>query len=100
MFSGLVFASTIGTALDKRNVRREFKEILTAAKLPDVRIHDLRHTCTTLRLAQGVQARIVMEALGHRHIGLTMDTYSHVLPIVSKHAAEKMDSGLTGRKED
>jgi integrase len=42
-------------ALDERNVRRVFHdELLTAAKLPTMRVHDLRHTCATLLLAQGV----------------------------------------------
>jgi hypothetical protein len=45
-----------------------------------MRIHDLRHTCASLLLAQGVHPRVVMETLGHSHISITMDTYSHVMP--------------------
>jgi integrase len=41
----LVFASTIGTFVDERNLRREFAEILKQAELPPMRIHDLRHSC-------------------------------------------------------
>jgi integrase len=52
--SRLVFTSTIGTPLDERNVRREFDAILVAAKLPPMRIHDLRHTCASLMLAEAV----------------------------------------------
>ena len=96
--SGLVFTTPIGTALDDRNVRREFKAILADAKLPDIRIHDLRHTYATLLLVQGVHPRTVMETLGHSQISLTMDTYSHVLPTLTKDAAQKMDAILTGRK--
>lgn len=92
--SGLVFTSTIGTPLDERNVRREFRAILKAAKLPPMRIHDLRHTCASLLLAQGVHARVVMEVLGHSQISLTMDTYSHVSPALHGEAAQKMDSLL------
>jgi integrase len=61
--SSLVFTSTIGSPLDERNVRRAFKELLTAAKLPKIRIHDLRHTCATLLLAQGVHPKVVQETL-------------------------------------
>lgn len=46
---GLVFTTTIGTPLDERNVRREFDSILTAARLPEMRINDLRHTCASFR---------------------------------------------------
>jgi integrase len=92
--SGLVFASAVGTALDDRNVRKSFAAVLAAAKLPHMRIHDLRHTCATLLLAQGVHPRVVMELLGHSQIALTLDTYTHVLPSVRKEAAQQMDAVL------
>jgi integrase len=75
-----VFTTTIGTPLDERNVRREFNEILKAAKPPSMRVHDLRHTCASLLPAQGVHPRVVMETLGHSQISLTLDTYTHVMP--------------------
>jgi integrase len=85
--TGLVFTTTIGTPLDDRNVRKAFRELLDAAELPPMRIHDLRHTCTSLLLAQGVHSRVVME---------TLDTYSHVMPTLERNAADRMDAVLTG----
>jgi len=76
-------------------VRRAFDEVLTAAKLPRMRIHDLRHTCATLLLAQGVHPKVVEETLGHSQISLTLDTYSTVLPSVSREAAERMHEVLS-----
>ena len=87
--AGFVFASPIGTALEQRNVTREFHVILAAAPLPAVRFHDLRHTAATLLLAQGVDPRTIMEALGHSQISLTLNTYSHVLPSLQEDAAAK-----------
>jgi integrase len=87
----LVFTSSLGTPLYERNVRREFETILMAAGLPSMRIHDLRHTCASLFLAQGVHPRVVMETLGHSQISLTLDTYSHVMPALGVEAAAKMD---------
>jgi len=92
--SGLVFTSTIGTSADDRNVRRAWKELLASADLPYVRIHDLRHTAATLLLTQGVHPRVVMETLGHSQIGVTLDTYSHVLPALQRDAADEMDKAL------
>jgi integrase len=89
-----VFTSTIGTPADERNVRRVFEDILTNAKLPKLRIHDLRHTCATLLLVQGVHPRVVMETLGHSQISLTQDTYSHVLPSLQREAADQMNAVL------
>jgi Phage integrase family len=80
---GLVFTSSIGTPLESRNVTRAFKALLTAATLPNIRFHDLRHSCATLLLAQGVNPRVVMETLGHSQVSLTLNTYSHVLPALN-----------------
>jgi hypothetical protein len=52
------------------------------------------HSCATLLLAQGVHPKAVQEILGHSQISLTMDTYSTVLPSVSREAAEQMDAVL------
>jgi integrase len=71
--TGLAFTSTIGTAMDERNVRRSFKALLQAAELPDLRLHDLRHTTATLLLTQGVHPRVVMETLGHSQVSLTLE---------------------------
>lgn len=95
---GFVFTSRIGTPLDRPNiVRRSFKLILQKAGLPDIRFHDLRHTAASLLLVQGVAPRVVMETLGHSQITLTMDTYSHVMPVLQREAADKMDAILSGR---
>ncbi len=94
--TGLVFTTTIGTPLDDRNVRKAFGELLGAAELPPMRIHDLRHTCASLLLAQGGHPRVVMETLGHSQISLTLDTYSHVMPTLERDAADRMDAVLTG----
>lgn len=93
--TGLVFTTTIGTPLDDRNVRKAFRELLDAAELPPMRIHDLRHTCASLLLAQGVHPRVVMETLGHSQISLTLDTYSHVMPSLERDAADRMDAVLS-----
>jgi site-specific recombinase XerD len=45
-------------------------------------------------LAQGVNPRVVMETLGHSQIGLTLNTYSHVLPALQHEAAAKMNALL------
>ena len=73
---------------------RQFKALLTAAKLPDMRLHDLRHSCATLLLAQGVNPRVVMETLGHSQVSLTLNTYSHVLPALQRDAAARMNAVL------
>ena len=55
--------------------------------MPDIRFHDLRHTCATLLLPKGVHPNIVSEMLGHSSIAITLDTYSHVLARLGESAA-------------
>jgi integrase len=91
----LVFPSSIGTPLEPRNLVTRFKALLERTGLPDLRFHDLRHSCASLLIAQGVSPRVVMETLGHGQIGLTMNTYAHVLPEVQRQAASAMDALLS-----
>lgn len=50
----------------------------------------------TLLLAQGVQPRLVMEIFGHSSISLTMNTYSHVIPVM----LEEVGAKINGRHPD
>jgi len=68
--------------------------VLRAAGLPRQRFHDLRDACASLLLAQGVAPRVVMETLGHSQIGLTLNTYIHVIPALGRAAADQMDAVL------
>ncbi len=80
--------------MEARNVSHRFQTILVAAGLPRIRFHDLRHSAATLMLAQGVSPRVVMETLGHSIIGMTMNTYAHVIPALQQDAADLMDAIL------
>ena len=91
---GLVFPSGVGTPLLGGNLNRAFKALLQRAGLPEIRFHDLRHTCATLLLRQGVNAKFVQELLGHRDVSLTLNVYSHVLPDMGNAAAGAMDAAL------
>ena len=56
--NGLIFASEAGEPLDRRYITtHRFKPLLKGAKLPQIRFHDLRHTCATLLLSKNVNPR-------------------------------------------
>lgn len=80
----------------ERNVLRGFHALLTKAGLPRMRLHDLRHLCASLLLAQGMHPRVIMEILGHSQISLTMNTYSHA---ATQAAAQALDGLLAPPKE-
>ena len=95
--SDLVFTTSVGTPLEPRNVNRHFYDLLTNSKISHFRLHDLRHYCASLLLAQGVQLKIVSEILGHAQLSTTADIYTHILPEVKKDALNLMDRILTAK---
>jgi integrase len=92
---GLIFATRVGTPINPENlVNRSFKPLLERASLPEIRFHDLRHTCATLLLGRGVHPKLVQELLGHATIAMTLDTYSHYMPSMGDQAAGAMEDAL------
>jgi integrase len=73
-----------------------FEPLLRKDGLPDIRFHDLRHTCATHLLTKGVHPKVVSELLGHSSIAITLDTYSHVIPGLGDAAASAMEDALRG----
>jgi integrase len=92
----LVFPSETGTLLNPSNLRnRSFKRTKARSGVrEDLRFHDLRHTCATLLLREGVNVKVVSEMLGHASVIITLNTYSHVLPDMQDSAAEAMEAAL------
>lgn len=90
----LVFATGIGTPHEPGNLLRSWARIVAAAKMPGLRIHDLRHAHATLMLGAGVHPKVVSERLGHASVNITLDTYSHVLPGLQEAAAAALDTLL------
>jgi integrase len=92
---GLVFTTQRGTSVNPENlVKRSFKPLIKRAGLPEIRFHDLRHTCATLLLGRGIHPKLVQELLGHATIAMTLDTYSHYLPSMGNQAAGAMVDAL------
>lgn len=84
---GYVFATEIGTATDPRNFYRWFNEMREAAKVPQIRFHDLRHTAASLMIRRGIPPKTVSERLGHADVGFTLRTYTHLYDEQREEAA-------------
>lgn len=83
-----VFATATGKLIDPKNFSRSFKKILKSANLPNIRVHDLRHTFATAALENDMQMKVLQEILGHANYSTTADIYSHVN---SKHKRKEMN---------
>jgi integrase len=83
----MVFVSDEGTYLDPSNVGKAFRELISAAGVQRIRLHDLRHTAATLLIRQGVPAKLVADRLGHSDPGFTLRVYTHVFDEHREEAA-------------
>lgn len=92
---GLIFTSSFGAPINYRNLLREFKKLLEAAGLPDIRFHDLRHTAASLMLNNGVAPIVVSRRLGHAKASITLDIYGHLIPSMQEEAADLIDNLVT-----
>ena len=90
----LVFCTSLGTPLNPNRALELFKRLLKKAGLPDMRLHDLRHSIATILLSMGIHPKVVQELLGHNRIQETVDTYSQVLPTIHKEAIKKLEDVL------
>ena len=96
---------------DSSNIyRRDFTRIMREAGIgewvkdgvkdkfkPAYRMYDLRHTCATLMLRGGVNAKVVSERLGHSSVAFTMDTYAAFLPEMQEEAADVLNIAVGGQ---
>lgn len=61
-----------------KEIRRFWIGIQTEAKLPDVRIHDLRHTFASLLVSGGASLEMIGKLLGHTQMQTTQ-RYAHLM---------------------
>lgn len=92
--TGLVFTRPDGTLIHPQRLSKWFEQRARAARLPPIRLHDLRHSWATAALAAGIHPKVVSERLGHATVSITLDTYSHVLPGMDAHAAELVAASI------
>ena len=85
-----------GRALHPQSVSRAFDRAIGAAKLPQIRLHDLRHTHASLALAAGINPKVIFERLGHATVSTSLDTYSHAIPALQEEAAERIAGLVLG----
>jgi integrase len=92
----LVFTWENGTPLHPSIISRTFARHAAAAGLPEIRLHDLRHSYASAALSAGVGLKVMQERLGHSSVSITGDIYSHVSREVDQAAANKVASVILG----
>lgn len=91
---GYVVHTDKGTPYNPDSISQKWTRFCEKNNLKHIRLHDLRHSCATLMIANGVDPKTVQHRLGHADISVTMNTYAHCTPQMDKIAAEKIDTAI------
>lgn len=89
--SGYVIHQDNGEPFVPSSIPQKWKRFCEQHKLRKIRFHDLRHTCATILIASGVDAKTVQTWLGHSDVQVTLNTYTHCLASMKKAAGDKME---------
>lgn len=89
-----VFASAVGTPIDRNNMSRTLRAALDKAELKRRGVHALRHTFATNWVRTGKDLRSLSEILGHTNVAFTMQRYVHSEMETKRAAMRAMESLL------
>ncbi len=73
-----VCVDEMGQLFRPNYVTDHFKLLLHRHGLRHIRFHDLRHSCASLLLSQGIAMKQIQDWLGHSTFATTADIYSHL----------------------
>lgn len=88
--SPFVFTTIQGKPFRPDSISQAFKRAVVKIGLPDMRLHDLRHTAITYMLEAGENPKTVSEFAGHATAQFTMNQYAHVLEQSKKRASDAL----------
>jgi integrase len=92
-YKDYVCTDKMGRLLRPNYVTTQFGKLLKKHGLRKIRYHDLRHSCASLLLANGVEMKQIQEWLGYSNYQTTADVYSH-LDFKSKENSAEIIAGL------
>lgn len=93
-YIGYVCVNEIGDLIKPHYVTERFSKLLKINGLRHIRFHDLRHSCASLLLANGVSMKQIQEWLGHSDFATTANIYAHLDYSAKLSSADAMVSGL------
>ena len=76
--NGLVFTDELGNLYPPDKLRHGFLNLIEAAGVPEVHLHDLRHLHASMCIRGGMDPKMLADRLGHARASFTLDTYTHL----------------------
>jgi len=98
-FLEYVNVDELGNLIMPRFITDHFAIILARNNLRKIRFHDLRHSCASLLLANGVNLKMIQEWLGHSNISTTGNIYAHLDMESKKFSASVIQNIFQEQKE-
>ena len=93
-YDGFVFVDELGERMRANYLTSAFPKFLESYGLRRMRFHDLRHSCASLLLANGVPLKHIQEWLGHSDFTTTANIYAHLDYKSKITSAQAMETGL------
>ena len=93
-YDGFVFVDELGERMRSNYLTSAFPKFLESHGLRRMRFHDLRHSCASLLLANGVPLKHIQEWLGHSDFTTTANIYAHLDYKSKITSAQAMETGL------
>ena len=90
-----VCVNEIGDLIKPQYLTSAFPTLLKANGMRHIRFHDLRHSCASLLLKNGVPMKQIQEWLGHSDFSTTANIYAHLDYSSKISSAQAMENGLS-----
>lgn len=93
-YNGYVFVNELGDRMRPNYLTEYFPKSIEKHGMPRMRFHDLRHSCASLLLANGVPLKQIQEWLGHSDFSTTANIYAHLDYKSKISSALAMEKGI------
>jgi len=91
---GLVFGKTATTPFSPSTLTQRARAAWDREGLQRITLHECRHSCASLMIAAGVNAKALSTYMGHHSVAFTYDRYGHLMPGNEDEAGRLLDTYL------
>ena len=99
-YDGYVFVNELGERMRPNYLTEYFPKYIAKHGMPKMRFHDLRHSCASLLLANGMPLKQIQEWLGHSDFSTTANIYAHLDYRSKISSAQAMEQGMLLPRSD
>ena len=92
--SNLVVCQKNGKPYKPDSLTQKWDRFMQKHGLKHIRLHDQRHSCTTMMIEAGIDPKTVQTRIGHADVTTTMNIYTHCTKTMDQSAADKIDNLL------